>query len=288
MIAYEDYAMGKNMSHRMPLWIKPDQKLGVKEVMELMRDHYEGTPMDMTKDLGAGPFNCPYRWRPMGFEVNGQQYVHERATSTQQTGFSLVAQARNWMPEGTQGILWFGVDDTYSTVYVPMYTNMLKAPENFREGNGNMTTYSETSAFWIFNQVSNFAYSRYSDMIVDIRAKQSGLENQFIKEVSEFDGKLKMLAKDGKIDEMRSDMTKFSLDKADQTFKTWKKLSQYLLVKYMDGNIKKEKDGKFIESQYRPGQNVFPEQRPYKKEWYEMIIKDHGDVIKVPAGTSNH
>ena len=288
MIAYEDYAMGKNFNHRMPLWIKPDAKLTVKDVMELMRDHYEGTPMDMRYDLGAGPFNCPYRWRPMDFEVNGQKYVHERATSTQQTGFSLVAQARSWMPEGAQGILWFGVDDTYSSVYVPMYTNILKAPENYREGNGNMTTYSETSAFWLFNQVSNFAYSRYCDMIVDIRAKQAGLEGQFIKDVSEFDGKLQMLAKEGRIDEMRSDMTKFSLDKADQTFKTWKKLSQYLLVKYMDGNVKKEKDGKFIESQYRPGQNVFPEQRPYKKEWYEMIVKDHGDIIKIPAGAPTH
>ena len=279
MIKYEDYAMGHNLTNRMPLWIKPENKLSVRDVMELMRDHYEGTPMDMTKDLGAGPYACPYRWRPMGFEVNGVSYVHERATSTQQTGFSLVAQSRNWMPEGAKGIIWLGVDDTYSTVYVPFYTNITKAPEQFREGNGNMTTYSETSAFWLFNQVTNFAYSRYSDMIVDIRAKQKELEEGFIKEVEEFDNKLKSVSPD----QMRNDITRFSISKADQTFKTWKKLNQYLLVKYMDGNVKKEKDGIFLESPYRQGQNVFPDQRPYSKKWLEMIIKDHGDIIKVPA-----
>ncbi|MFA6806991.1 MAG: C69 family dipeptidase, partial [Bacteroidales bacterium] len=265
----------------MPLWIKPENKLSVRDVMELMRDHYEGTPMDMTKDLGAGPHSCPYRWRPMGFEVNGVNYINERATSTQQTGFALVAQSRSWMPEGAKGILWFGVDDTYSTVFVPMYTNITRAPENYREGNGNMVTYSETSAFWLFNQVTNFAYLRYSDIIFDIRKVQNELEEGFIKEVEEFDNKLKSTSPD----QMRSDITRFSIAKSDQTFKTWKKLSQYLLVKYIDGNIKKEKDGKFMESPYRQGQNVFPEQKPYPTKWLEMIIKDHGDIIKVPAGT---
>lgn len=276
---YEDYAMGHNLKNRMPLWIKPENKLSVKDVMELMRDHYQGTPMDMTKDIGGGPFNCPYRWRPMGFEVNGEQYVHERATSTQQTGFSLVAQARNWMPEGAKGILWFGVDDTYSTVYMPIYTNISRVPENVRQGNGNMVTYSETSLFWLFNQVTNFAYSRYSDMIVDVRAKQGELEGQFIKDVEELDNKIKGLSSE----EMRNDITKFSIERVDKTFRTWKKLNQYLIVKYMDGNIKKEKDGKFTESPYRQGQNEFPLQKPYQKKWLETIVKDHGDIIKVPT-----
>ncbi len=284
MVQYQDYAMGHNLKNRMPLWIKPENKLSVRDVMELMRDHYQGTPMDMTKDLGAGPHACPYRWRPMGFEVNGVNYVHERAISTQQTGFSLVAQSRSWMPEGAKGILWFGVDDSYTSVYMPMYTNITRAPEHLREGNGDMVTYSETSAFWLFNQVSNFAYLRYSDMIGDIRKVQKDLEEGFIKEVEELDNKLKSASPD----QMRSDITRFSIAKSDQTFKTWKKLSQYLLVKFIDGNTKPEKNGKFLESPYRQGQNVFPDQKPYPTKWLEMIIKDHGDIIKVPAGSEGH
>ena len=278
MIKYEKYAMGHDMTNRMPLWIKPDAKLSVRDVMELMRDHYQGTPMDMTNDLGAGPFKCPYRWRPMDFQVNGNKYVHERAISTQQTGFSFVAQSRNWMPSPAKGILWFGVDDAYSSVYVPMYACISEVPECFKEGNGDMVTYSETSAFWLFNQVSNFAYSRYCDMIVDVRNKQAELENAFIKEVQALDIKIK----NTQGDDTRGMMTRFSIEKAAQTFKEWKQLSQYLLVKYVDGNIKKEKNGKFEESEYRKGQNVWPMQPEYRPEWYEMIIKDHGKTIAVP------
>ena len=280
MIKYEKYAMGHDLKNRMPLWIKPEKQLDVKDVMELMRDHYEGTPMDMTKDLGAGPFACPYRWRPMGFSVNGQEYVHERATSTQQTGFSFVAQSRSWMPDNAKGILWFGVDDTYSTVYVPMYCAIERVPRCFEVGNGSMVEYSETSAFWLFNLVTNMAYSRYSDMIKDIRKEQNGLEQMFIREVKHFDEKLKN-AKSA--EEIAKLSTNFSLEKADQMMKAWRKLSQFLLVKYIDGNIKKETNGRFEESPYRKGQCVFPEQPKYPQQWYEMIVKDHGDVIKVPA-----
>lgn len=280
MIKYEKYAMGHDLKNRMPLWIKPEKQLDVNDVMELMRDHYEGTPMDMTKDLGAGPFACPYRWRPMGFSVNGQEYVHERATSTQQTGFSFVAQSRSWMPDLAKGILWFGVDDTYSTVYVPMYCAIERVPKCFEVGNGSMVEYSETSAFWLFNLVTNMAYSRYSDMIKDIRKEQKGLEHMFIREVSRLDEKIK---KAKSADEILKTTTSFSLEKADQMMKAWTKLSHFLIVKYIDGNIKKETNGKFEESPYRKGQCVFPDQPKYSQRWYEMIVKDHGDVIKVPT-----
>lgn len=282
MIKYQDYAMGYDLKpeSRMPLWIKPDNKLSVKDVIELMRDHYEGTPMDMSKDLGAGPFACPYRWRPMDFEVDGQKYIHERATSTQQTGFSFVAQSRSWMPNPAKGILWFGVDDTYSTVYVPMYCSINEVPECFAEGNGNMTTYSETSAFWLFNAVSNMAYSRYSDMIQDIRKEQSKLEETFLKESKALDEKI-LKTKDEA--EIKNIITRFSNEKAQQTMKAWKSLSQFLLVKYIDGNIKKEQNGIFEESPYRKGQCVFPEQPEYPKQWYKMIVNDNGKTLKVPS-----
>lgn len=281
MKKYEDYAMGKTLNQakveRMPLWIKPDNKLSVKDVMDLMRDYYQGTAMDMSKDLGAGPYKCPYRWRPMNWEIDGQAYVHERATSTQQTGFSFVGQTRGWMPNKAKGILWFGVDDTYTTVYTPMFGSISKVPHCFEEGNGSMVEYSPTSAFWKFNQVSNYAYTRWIDMIKDIQKVQTNLENTFINEVAQLDNQIKNL---DDVEQMCKLLTDFSVAKGDQTFNAWSDLYNFLLVKYVDGNIKKEKDGKFIETGYRKGDCVFPEQPRYPDEWYRMIIKDHGDVIK--------
>ena len=281
MKKYEDYAMGKTLGsaniERMPLWIQPDHKVSVKEVMDLMRDYYQGTAMDMSKDLGAGPFKCPYRWRPMTWSVDGENYIHERATSTQQTGFSFVAQTRSWMPVKAKGILWFGVDDTYTTVYTPMYGSIAKVPHCFEVGNGSMTEYSPTSAFWKFNQVSNWVYTRWIDMIKDLQKVQNDLENTYIDEVAKLDAKVKNM---DDVAAMCDSLTEFSLAKGQQTFDAWSDLYNYLLVKYIDGNIKKEKDGKFQETGYRKGDCVFPDQPAYPDEWYRMIIKDHGNVIK--------
>lgn len=273
MKKYEKYAMGDATAERMPLWILPDHKVDVIEVMNLMRDHYEGTAMDMTQDVGAGPFACPYRWRPMGFEVNGKNYVHERATSTQQTGFSFVAQCRGWLPAKVGGILWFGVDDTYSTVYCPMYCGITKIPLCFREGNGDMLTYSETAAFWLFNRVTNFVYSRYKDMIVDLQKVQSNLENGFVEEVLAFDNK----AKTAEGTELTRLLNAFSDKQARHMMKEWDKLDKYLLVKYIDGNIKKEENGHFKTTQY--GGCASPDQPQYPMWFYEKIVEDHGDVI---------
>ena len=274
MEKYEPYAMGDKNAERMPLWVKPDHKVDVHEVMNLMRDHYEGTSMDMTNDLGAGPFKCPYRWRPMGFELNGWNYVHERATSTQQTGFSFVAQCRSWLPSKVGGILWFGVDDTYSTVYCPMYCGITEIPECFRQGNGDMVTYSETAAFWLFNRVTNFVYSRYCDMIVDLQKVQNSLEEGYIADVQKFDQR----AKQSEGEALTKQLNDFSGRAAMKMMTEWNKLDKYLLVKYMDGNIKKEKDGQFERTE--TGNAVFPAQPHYRAEWQRMIVNDHGDVIR--------
>ena len=274
MHKYEQYAMGDAKAERMPLWVKPDHKVDVLEVMNLMRDHYEGTSMDMTKDLGAGPFHCPYRWRPMGFEVNGKKYVHERATSTQQTGFSFVAQCRSWLPSKVGGIIWFGVDDTYSTVYCPMYCGITDIPLCFRQGNGDMLTYSETAAFWLFNRVTNFVYSRYSDMIVDLQKVQKKLETTYVSDVQKFDSRIKDLEGDA----LTHQLNDFCSRQANKMMMEWNNLDRYLLVKYIDGNIKKEKDGKFERT--ASGMAVFPAQPAYTPEWYRMIVNDHGDVIR--------
>jgi len=177
MDKYAEYAKGHDLKNRMPLWVKPDKKLSVQDVMGMMRDYYQGTELDMTKDIGAGPYKSIVRWRPMTWKVDGVDYFHERAISTQQTGFSFVAQSRSWLPDPIGGILWFGVDDTYSTVYVPMYCSMTETPHAFAVGNGNMMTFSPDAAFWVFNQVSNLAYTRYSDMIPEIQKVQSALRN---------------------------------------------------------------------------------------------------------------
>ncbi len=274
MKKYEKYAMGDASAERMPLWIKPDQKVDVHEVMNLMRDHYEGTAMDMTQDVGAGPFGCPYRWRPMGFTVDGKEYIHERATSTQQTGFSFVAQCRSWLPNKVGGIIWFGVDDTYSTVYCPMYCGITEIPECFREGNGDMTHYSATSAFWLFNRVTNFVYSRYKDMIVDLQKVQNDLETGYIRDVQKYDQRVK----NANESEMTTLLNDFSNRQAVRMMDEWNKLDQYLLVKYMDGNVKKEKNGQFETTEF--GGCASPNQPQYPMWFYRQIVKDHGSVIE--------
>ena len=283
MDQYLDYALGKNLKNRMPLWIKPNRKIGLGDVKEMMRDHYEGTPMDMTKDMGGGPFNAPYRWRPMTWELNGEPYIHERAISTQQTGFSFVAQSRSWLPNVVGGLYWFGVDDTYSTVYTPVYSSGLSAPHCFDHHNGSMCDYSETSAFWLFNQVANFAYSRYNSMIIDIQKVQKELEDDLISNLVPREDKiiLELIAKGISEEEIKSALTLHTDCTAERVFDRWKKLSQYLLVKYIDGNIKKEdENGNFLQSPYRPGQNVAPHQPRYPDWWYEAIIRQHGNVIQ--------
>ena len=274
MQRYEKYAMGDATAERLPLWITPDHKVDVHEVMNLMRDHYEGTSMDMSKDLGGGPYQCPYRWRPMGFEIDGHTYVHERATSTQQTGFSFVAQCRSWLPDKVGGILWFGVDDTYSTVYCPMYCGITEIPLCFRQGNGDMLTYSETSAFWLFNRVSNFVYSRYSDMIKDLQRVQDKLEKTYIADVNKFDQRVANL--DGEA--LEHQLNDFCNRQAARMMKEWNDLDKYLLVKYMDGNVKKEKGGRFERT--ITGNAAFPDQPAYREEWLRMIVRDHGKVIR--------
>ena len=277
MKRYEKYAMGDPSAERLPLWIRPDNKVDVHQVMNLMRDHYEGTAMDMSKDKGAGPFECPYRWRPMDFEVDGQAYVHERATSTQQTGFSFVAQCRSWLPNKVGGIIWFGVDDTYSTCYCPMYCGITKIPECFREGNGDMVTYSETAAFWLFNRVTNFVYSRYNDMIKDLQKVQGDLESRFISEVERFDMRAKDMTENDEA--LTHQLNDFSNRMASRMMREWSNLDHFLLVKYIDGNVKKtDANGKFLRTE--TGNAQFPEQPKYPEWYYKMIVEDHGNVVK--------
>lgn len=282
MEKYEDYAMGENLENRMPLWVKPDKKLSVRDVMNMMRDYYQGTPMDMTKDVGAGPYGNIVRWRPLYWEVDGETYFNERAISTQQTGFSFVTQSRSWLPDAIGGIIWFGVDDTYSTVYVPMYTSMTRVPESYAQGNGSIMEFSETSAFWAFNQVSNFAYTRYSYMIPEIQKVQDKLELGFIEEVKGIDKAAQEIYKNDP-EQAVSFLTDYSVAQGNKTVKCWKKLYRHLFTKYMDGNIKEARP--LPEGQYYTPPKV--EQPGYSEEWYKLIIEETGDKFKV-KGEGGH
>jgi dipeptidase len=275
---YWDYVTGHNLKNRMPLYIKPDRKITVSDMMGFMRDHLEGTALDMSKDFGAGPYGLPYRWRPLTWKVDSSTYCNERTTATQQTGFSFVAQSRSWLPDALGGILWFGVDDAASTVYVPMYCSMNKVPHSFAEGNGDMLTYSETSAFWAFNFVANFCYLRYNVMIEDVKKVQSELESGFIKEISNVDKTASAMFKTDKKKAIAY-LTDYSVKAGDNTVNRWKNLGHYLLVKYIDGNIKKEKDGKFLYNGYT--QPAAPLQPGYPEGWKRKVVEDTGDKLKV-------
>lgn len=274
MDKYEDYAMGHNKDNRMPLWVKPNAKISVKTLMDCMRDHYEGTKMDMTTDIGAGGEECPYRWRPMYFEVDGVEYCNERATATQQTGFWLVGQAR---PEKV-GILWFGTDDAATSPLTPIYVNSTEVPECLREGNGTMLKYSDTSMFWITNRVAQFAYLRYNIIGKYVREQVDEWENAAIEAVAKVDiqiGNTPKAQKKAKI------ATEFSVGMAQLVFDYWVDLDKYLMVKFIDGNVKGEDEKGFIDNgngKDIPGKITNP---GYTERWKRAVVADKGDVLKV-------
>lgn len=283
MDQYWDYAKGNIIrgkhdypTNRMPLWVKPNRKLSQKDLFILMGDHLEGTELDMRLDIGAGPFGCPYRWRPLTWKVDGVTYCNERATATQQTAFSFIAQLRNWLPDHVGAINWFSVDDAATTVYVPLYACITDAPYNYKEGNGDLMNFSMESAFWVFNLVSNWAYTRYNAMFPDIQKVQEELHNKFISEVAENDKKFVELYNMDK-DKAIAEMTKYSHYAAEYTHKKWTELFAYLFTKYMDGNIKTPTEVPEGYKYYAPNLK----QPGYGEEWYRRIANETGDKLKV-------
>lgn len=285
MNQYWEYAKGTNISHdaatgyannRMPLWIKPDEKVSLNKVMNSMRNHLEGTELDMRNDIGAGPWHCPYRWRPMNWTVDSVEYINERATATQQTGFSFVAQCRNWLPNGIGGIIWFGVDDCASTVYCPMYSSITAVPHAFEVGNGSIMEFSDNAAFWIFNQVTNLAYTRYSLIHPEIEQKQAELEQMYQDYVPAMDkAALELIGKNPKL--ALNLLTYFSVNAGNDLAKTWSDFYKQLFIKYMDGNVKtptqKPDNYKYFAPKVEwPG---------YDERWYRDVVNETGDKLKV-------
>ena len=298
---YIDYAMGWDKSKRFPLFVKPSRKISVKDVADVMRDHYEGTPLDMTQDIGAGGNALPYRWRPMGFKVNGKEYTNERAIATQQTGFWFVGQSRGWLPDEIGGLNWFGCDDAATSYLTPIYTSITEVPESFREGNGDMITYSPTSAFWMTNRVANACYKAYNIMFPTVDAEIDAWEAAMVEAVAKADEEAlaiyeaankkprKQIRRNDScrkvVDpfaEVRAYLTRFSVDKAQEIFNKWVALEQLLLVKYIDGNVKAQnEDGTFVTNEHT---NCIPAkitQPGYTQKWKEAVAEDHGSVIEV-------
>jgi len=267
MEKYITYVKGET-AERMPLWIKPAFKISAQNVKEYMRNQYEGTEFDMTKGVAAAPFGSKLRHSPLVFKVDSIEYMHERPVATQQTGFTFVAQMRNWLPDYIGGILWFGVDDAASNIYVPMYCGIDSIPECYNEKNGNLLEYSSTSAFWIYNGVANYAYGKYSFMMPDIKKVQAHWETDFNALVPAVDKTTVNMTET----EARAFLTNFSLTQAENSTAAWKKLGEYLLVKYMDGNIKKEKDGKFLQNEFHIPPGII--RAGYSEEILRQIAKE--------------
>ena len=303
--SYLDFAMGYNPENKMPLWVKPSKKVTMKNVADVMRDHYEGTPMDMTQDIGAGGNALPYRWRPMDFEFNGKTYTNERAIATQQTGFWFVGQARCDYPDVVGGILWFGTDDAATSYLTPIYANSNKVPECFKEGNGNLLSYSPTSSFWMNNRISNACYKMYNIMAPYVRERIDKFENEQMEKIRQIDNHALDLYKkaldgaekrgkkeSGTYDAMsdtgksfaavKKFLTKYSVNTAQDMFHDWCKLEETLLVKYIDGNVKAQNpDGSFKHTEFATGIPDGITQPGYTDTWKEAVVHFHGDVIEV-------
>ena len=256
-----DYCRAVENAKRYPLWIKPDKKLSLKNVINLVRDHYEGTAFDMTNGLDAGPFGNPNRCRPLSWEIDSVNYSWERPISTYNSAFSYIAQLRSWLPDEIGGITWFGEDDTYFTCYIPIYCNNTIIPKAFTIGDINK--FSWESAWWVFNFVSNFANLKYSYMIKDIQKVQNELENKIISQQDSITAVAKKLNRQERIEFL----TDYSANCGKMVVNEWKKLGEYLIMKYNDGYVKDEK--KHITS---PG---------YPNEWKQEIINRHPDKFEI-------
>lgn len=261
----------KYATNRMPLWVKPEKKISVHDMMMFMRDYLQGTELDMSKDFGAGPHAVPYRWRPLTWKVDGVQYVNERATATQQTGFSFVAQSRSWLPDAVGGIIWWGVDDANACVYMPLYSSMTTSPKNIERGNGAMMKWSETSLFWITNMISNLSYTRYNMIQTDVSAVRDGLEKMFIDRTASVDDAAMKLYRSDK-NAAIAFLTDYSTDQVTRTFNVYKELYQELFMKYMDGNVKTRNPGH---------QNPHVKHPGYSEEFLRKVAEETGDKLKM-------
>ncbi len=275
MDEYWDYVTGKDLTHRMPLYVKPNRKVSLSDMMSFQRDHFQGTELDKTLDPGAGPFGSPFRFNPLYWEYDGKKYFNERSIEVVQTGFSFIAQSRSWLPNPIGGIIWFGVDDTNSTVYTPFYCSISEVPIEYRVGNGDILTYSDNAAFWVFNRLAHFKYLYYNRVIDDIQSVQNELETVYQEQVNYADNQALNLLTESPAKAIAY-LTDFSNQAGHNTVARWKELSNYLLVKYLDSNVKQvDENGQFLRNPY--GYPLKPKQPGYPDSWKKAVIEGTGE-----------
>lgn len=281
MEQYLDYVDGKHIgkAEPMPLYFKPKQQLSLQDVMNSMRDHYEGTPFDITKDAGAGPYDAPYRPTPLSWEYQGKKYFNERPISTQQTAGTYVIQVRASMPNAVGGVLWFGNDDPNMVAYTPIYCCVSKVPECYNPKDANDVTFSWNSAFWVENWVSNMTYPRYSQLFPSLQAVRQDVEGGYIAQQAQVESHAQtLLAQDPA--RAKAYLTDYSTTCANQMLARWKKLGEYLIVKYNDQTVKPEKDGKFELTPDGLGKAV--ERTGFNDSYKKVIVDQTGDKYLQP------
>ena len=281
MNKYYDYVMAENPQNRLPLWVRPKEKITVQALAEAMRDHYEGTVWDMRKGVGAGPHECPYRWRAKDWSVDGVKYINERATAVQQTGFWFLTQSRSWLPDEVGGIFWFAVDDAGTSPLTPVYACSKDISDHYRFGNGSLKEYSATSMFWMVNRIAQLCYLHYNTTGNEVHSVVVKHEDEMVRKVAENDEKFLALYKKSPKKAVK-EMTKFSIAEADALFDKWEKLDKYVLVKYIDGNIKKQnEDGSFISYPDRDWTTVSPDYKGLSEAYKRAIVEERGDLMRV-------
>lgn len=281
MERYLDYADGKHIgkSEVMPLYFKPKQKLSLHDVMNSMRDHYEGTPFDVTKDAGSGPYDAPYRPTPLSWKCEGKSYFNERPISTQQTAGTFVVQMRDFLPNPIGGVIWYGNDDPNMVPYTPVYCCATKAPECYDSKDANDVTFSWDSAFWIQNWVSNMVYPRYSQLFPSLKEARQELELSYTSEQTKVEAKAQKLLQESPARAIAY-LTDYSTQCAQRMMNRWMNLGKYLIVKFNDQAVKPEKDGKF---ELTPDGIATSPQRPgFNDNYKRIIIKETGDKYLIP------
>ena len=274
------WALGKDPNAEdMPLWIVPDKKVDLAKMEACMRDHYEGTPLSLDQDIAQGIWNSPYRPTPLKFEVDGKQCFNERPISTQQSGFSYIAQLRSWLPREIGGILWFGNDDGNMVAYVPIYCSNTERAECFNTPSADAVTFSDKSAFWVCNWVSNMVYPRYSQLFPALKEVRDSLDNSYFAAQKGVEEKAQALYATDKAAAVKY-LNDYSVQKSDEMIARWRELAIYLIVKFNDMTIKPEKDGKFLRTSTGLGERV---KRPGYSDYFKReLIKQSGDKFVMP------
>lgn len=272
---YLPWALGKDKdAEDMPLWIVPNRKLSVADVENGMRDHYEGTALALdTTSIGGGIYEMPYRPTPLTFTVDGKQYFNERPISTQQTAFTFVSQLRSWLPREIGGVLWFGNDDANMVAYTPVYCGNTVQPACYNTKGADAVTFSSDNAFWLCNMVSNMVYPRYSQLFPELKAVRDSLETSYFANQTSIEKQAADLYQTDKAAALKL-LNNYSNTKADEMLASWKRLATRIIVKYNDMAVKKEKDGKLLQSVTRPG---------YPISFGRKLVKETGDWYAVPV-----